>query len=425
VNFVAPYRKLVAVSLITLSWLGVIVATSAAPAAGAARHVPTGDAFYVPPRPLATAKPGTIIRRTPIQGAPAGARAWKILYHSRTVNGKDIAVSGVVIAPTDAAPRGGRVVVTWAHGTTGLADICAPSKQPDIASAIPPAQSNIPPAERPDPVPFYWTGTLIPMLQTFLDAGYVVAATDYEGLGTPGLHPYSVGESEGRSVLDAARAARGVKAAAATRKALVLGLSQGGQAALFAGELAASYAPDLRVLGVAAEAPAAVDIEHTLPLLGASNAENGSVVEIIEGFHAAYPQFDAAAVLTPDALAQASVVDQKCDGDVQTTFSSSPRLVLAHNPLDIPAMATLLHSNSAGNRPAGAPLLVAQGSADFLVPQTSTDGFVTKACAAGESVDYRVYPGATHVGVLDAASTDVAAWFADRVIGAPAASTCS
>jgi pimeloyl-ACP methyl ester carboxylesterase len=387
--------------------------------------MPKGDAFYDPPKPLAKAKPGTIIRTTPIQDAPAGARAWKILYHSRTVNGKDVAVSGVVIAPTGAAPHGGRVVVTWAHGTTGLADICAPSKQPDIASAIPPAQSNIPPADRPDPIPFYWTGTLIPSIQAFLDAGYVVAATDYEGLGTPGVHPYTVGESEGRSVLDAARAAHGLKAAAATRKALVFGQSQGGQAALFAGELAASYAPDLRVLGVAAEAPAAVDIEHALPLLGESKAENGSVVEIIEGFHGAYPQFDAAAVLTPDALALASVVDQKCDGDVQTAFSSSPSLVLAHNPLDIPAMATILHSNSAGNRPAGAPLFVAQGTADFLVPQSSTDEFVKKACAAGDTVDYRVYLGATHVGVLDAAATDVATWFADRVQGAPAASTCT
>ena len=101
-------------------------------AAAAAGHVPKGDAFYVPPQPLAKAKPGTIIRSTPID-APPGARAWKILYHSRAVDGRDIAVSGVVVAPTGAAPKRGRVVVTWAHGTTGLADLCAPSKGVDIA----------------------------------------------------------------------------------------------------------------------------------------------------------------------------------------------------------------------------------------------------------------------------------------------------
>ena len=95
---------------------------------------------------------------------------------------------------------------------------------------------------------------------TWSKAGYVVAATDYEGLGTPGVHPYLVGESEGRGVLDAARAAKALAATDAGDQVLVFGHSQGGQAALFAGELAASYAPELTVLGVAAAAPAA-DVE--------------------------------------------------------------------------------------------------------------------------------------------------------------------
>jgi fermentation-respiration switch protein FrsA (DUF1100 family) len=409
VNFVALYRKAVAVSVITLSGLGVLVATSTGPAVAAAGSVPASDRFYVPPHPLAKAKPGTVIRSTPI-AAPTGARAWKILYHSRAVDGKDIAVSGVVVAPTGPAPRGGRVVVTWAHGTTGLADVCAPSKQPDIASGASGVGIGYPRA-------------LIPMLQTLLDAGYVVAATDYEGLGTAGLHPLVVGESEGRGVLDAARAARGVKAAAAGSKALVFGLSQGGHSALFAGELAASYAPELRVLGVAAVAPEP-GAERSLPFLGTVSAFNGTVVTIVEAFHAAYPQFDPAALLTPDALAKASIVDQKCD--ITDAFSGSNDLALAHNPVDIPALATILHTNSAGNRPAGAPLLVVQGTADELVPQLFTDAFVKKACAAGDTIDYRLYPGATHGDPeLTAASSDIAAWFADRVSGAPATSTCS
>ena len=194
VNTIVVCRKLVVMTMMALSGLGVLVATSVAPAAGAAGRAPTGDAFYLPPQPLAKAKPGTIIRSTPIADAPTGSRAWKILYHSRTVGGKDIAVSGVVVAPTGTAPRGGRVVVWWAHGATGLADMCAPSKQPDIASGSSGAGIEDPRAP-------------IPMLQALLDTGYVVAATDYEGLGTPGLHPFLVGESEGRSVLDAARAA--------------------------------------------------------------------------------------------------------------------------------------------------------------------------------------------------------------------------
>ena len=132
--FVALNRKLVAISLIALSGLGILVQTSTRPAVGAAGRVPTGDAFYVPPHPLKNAKPGTIIRSTPIAARRPGRAAWKILYLSRAVDGHDIAVSGVVVAPTGPAPHGGRPVVTWAHGGGGLADSCAPSKQPDIAS---------------------------------------------------------------------------------------------------------------------------------------------------------------------------------------------------------------------------------------------------------------------------------------------------
>jgi alpha-beta hydrolase superfamily lysophospholipase len=388
---------------------------------GGARPAPEGDAFYVPPQPLAEAKPGTIIWSTPIDALP-GAQAWKILYHSRAVDGRDIAVSGVVIAPTGPAPSEGRVVLTWAHGTTGLADACAPSKQPNLASQASGGGIGAP-------------QELIPSLQAFLDAGYVVAATDYEGLGTPGLHPYFVGESAGRNVLDAARAARGLEAAAAGPKVLIFGHSQGGHAALFAGELAASYAPELRVLGVATAAPG-TDLVQGLSDIGAISDANGVVTMIIEGFHAAYPQFDPAAVLTPYALARASSVDQNppdalrigldnaCwDYVANAENSSSP--VLAHNPVDIPAMRKLLRENSTGNRPAGAPVLLLRGGADEVISQSWLDAFMQKACAAGDSVDYRAYAGADHNGVLDESANDVVAWFVDRVSGAAATSSCS
>ena len=389
---------------------------------GGATHVPEGDAFYVPPQPLAKAEPGTIIWSAPID-ALAGAQAWKILYHSRAVDGSDIAVSGVVVAPTGPAPSGGRVVVTWAHGTTGLADACAPSKQPDIASHTSDGGIGSPRA-------------LIPSLRAFLAAGSVVAATDYEGLGTPGLHPYLVGESEGRSVLDAARAARGLEAAAAGPKVLVFGHSQGGHAALFAGELAASYAPELRVLGVAAAAPVP-DLVRGLSDVGSISDVNGVITMIIEGFHAAYPQFDPATVLRPYALAHASSVDQNpphalrvgldnACWDYVAKAEASDKPVLAHNPVDIPAMRKLLRKgSSAGNRPAGAPLLVLRAGADETIPRAWLDAFVKKACAAGDTVDYRSYAGADHNGALDASANDVVAWFADLVSGAAATSTCS
>ena len=77
-------------------------------------------------------------------------------------------------------------MITYAHGTTGIADQCAPSRDG-------PARARQATSTR---------------CSGWLKAGYAVVRTDYEGLGTPGVHPYLIGRSEGRGVLDIVRAAR-------------------------------------------------------------------------------------------------------------------------------------------------------------------------------------------------------------------------
>src|SRR5690606_29525644 len=118
-----------------------------------------------------------------------------------------------------------------AHPTSGVVETCAPSLMPDIAVLI-------------------WG------LPDILAKGYVVVATDYPGLGTPGIHPYLIGESEGRAVLDSVRAARNLPKSGASERFAVRGHSQGGHTALYTGELATSYAPELKLVGIAAAAPA-------------------------------------------------------------------------------------------------------------------------------------------------------------------------
>ena len=163
---------------------------------------------------------------------------------------------------------------------------------------------------------------------------------------------------------------------------------------------------------------------RSFPVFATVTAFNGFLVTLVECFHAAYPEFDPAALLTPGALAKAAVVDQKCD--ISETFANDTEPALAHNPLDTPALATILHTNSAGNRPAGAPLLVVQGTADQALPNFSPTRSWRRRAAAGDTVDYRLYTGATHGDPeLNAASNDIAAWFADRVSGTPATSTCT
>ncbi|MCJ7670525.1 MAG: lipase family protein [Acidimicrobiia bacterium] len=377
--------------------MSLVVASSLALVAGSAA-ARGGGGFYAVPDPLPKAAPGTIIRSEPIP-APAGAKAWRVLYHSETVAGRDIAVSGVIVAPAGTAPKSGRPVVTWAHGTTGLADLCAPSKVKRVASKL-------------------------PYVEDMVEAGYVVAATDYEGLGTPGLHPYLVGESEGRSVLDAARAAQELDRTGAGKDLLVFGHSQGGHAALFAGELAAQYAPEQRLLGIAAAAPAA-DLDVILPAAGAIPQAGGFVVMGAKGINAAYPEAEIDDVMAPEALAQSGIVEEQCAGEVVRAFSGGSTAVIARNPLEVSPWRELIHASSAGNRPAGAPVLVVQGEADQLVLRPLSDAWVKKACAAGDVVEYSTYPGADHGTVIDAARTDVLDWLAARVKGDAAPNGCS
>ncbi len=382
--------------------LGVAVTASGLTPADAApkmspRKAPTGLAFYVPPDPLPSARPGDVIWSAPFKAVP-GANAWKVLYHSRAVDGRDVAVSGVVVAPTDPAPADGRPVISWAHGTHGIADNCAPSRTAKMVS-------------------------LLPSIGKLVAQGYVVVATDYEGLGTPGTHPYLVGESEARGVLDIARAAQHLPAVHASTKTFVWGQSQGGQAALFAGEIAPTYAPDLDLLGVISGAPV-TDAAAMLPAAATIPTTLGFVVMGMIGVAAAYPDAKVADVLTPAALEKSKIVDKKCYGAVLTAFKQPVHQVIARNPSDVPPFPEILAADSPGNRPTHAPMLVYQGLSDDVVYKVFTDKYVQKACALGDTVEYKTFSGKDHYEENTAAEKDVLEWMQARLGGLPAPSTC-
>ena len=177
--------------------------------------------FYLPPSPLPGVN-GDVLWATEIASAASNGRVWQILYRSESLDGTPIAVSGWLAVPNSDRPADGYPIVAFAHGTTGLADHCAPTR-------------------RSTPI------ETIALLEDFLARGFVVAATDYEGLGTPGLHQYLVGPSESHSVLDSARAAQ--RFGGGSDELILFGHSQGGHAVILANEMAPSYAPELKVLG--------------------------------------------------------------------------------------------------------------------------------------------------------------------------------
>src|SRR6201992_2445024 len=205
--------------------------------------------FYDAPRSQLSGQPGTVVRQERIDGAPLGATAYRTLYRSTGLKGEPIFVSGVIIVPQGDPPPGGRPILAWAHPTSGVTPRCAPSLAIFLFQQI-------------------------QGLRSFVERGYVVAATDYPGLGTPETHPYLVGDSEAEAVIDSVRVASNMPGAGGGKRFVVWGHSQGGQAALFTGLIAKSYAPELELLGVAAAAPATDLIALMKADIGTSGGNN-------------------------------------------------------------------------------------------------------------------------------------------------------
>jgi len=364
----------------------------------AAKPFTTGD-FYAPPKPLPSGRHGTLIRYQPVDDMNiGGAKAYRIMYLSRSVAGDPIAVTGTALVPNTPAPSGGRRVLTVAHGTTGIADQCAPSKHPQASE--------------------------LALAGPFIGQNYLVAATDYEGLGTPGRHPYLVGESEGRSVDDAARAAAQLPDAHAGRKMAIFGYSQGGHGALWAGQLAASWTPDFQLVGTVAGAPAT-----ELPIIFAaarSPAAAGFIMPIIAGFNAAYPkEAKLDEVLTPAGVKALPMVDTGC-GDVIGKFIAMAGQGLVKPGADkIEPWAKLEKADNPGNVATKSPILIIHSMQDDVVPAVLSQITFNRMCGLGQVVERIVYnKGQGHVAAVPDAVKDGFTWIQQRFAGQPAPTTC-
>lgn len=344
--------------------------------------------------PVAAAAPGTIIDATAID-APAGARASAITYHSTDASGADIAVSGLYLVPDGPPPEGGFPLITWAHPTTGAADGCQPSAD-GVAS--------------------------LPFPDELVARGWAVVASDYEGLGAAGAHPYLVGDSEGHTVLDAARAASQVPASGVTPASPVViwGFSQGGHAAAFAAQLAPTYAPELDIVGAAIAAPVS-DVAGFTRRAESMEDQLGVVLTIVNGFAAAYPELEPATVLTPVGSELIAEVERRCIGEINEYATRPPAEVIAAPPTQDPAFAARFAANRAGDAPVPVPVLVVQGADDDIVDPAATAALVQRWCAAGVSVESVVRPGIDH-GIM--APEPFLTWIGDRLAGRPASPTC-
>jgi alpha-beta hydrolase superfamily lysophospholipase len=349
-------------------------------------------------------EPGSIIRIEPLPGAPLGASAFRVLYRSHDRKGDSIAVSGVIVVPQGRAPRGGRPVVAWAHGTTGIARKCAPSMRSSIFQTI--------------------RG-----LRELLAHGYVVTATDYPGLGTSGPHPYLVGISEGRAVLDSVRAARNFKNASAGDRFALWGHSQGGHAVLFAGELAKSYAPELRLAGIAAAAPAT----ELGPLM---KMDLPTITGKILGAYAVKAWSEVFGLSLADIVLQRStLVFDRVSDFCNETYGQDFSMLFAEQPLEregflavdilsVEPWARLMQENTPKRETRGVPVFIAQGSADSIVHPKVTASFMRDLCANGTKVSFVGIAGGDHDASAIRGAKHAARWIKARFDRRPSRNNC-
>ncbi|HYN69417.1 MAG TPA: lipase family protein [Candidatus Eisenbacteria bacterium] len=354
-------------------------------------------AFYETEAANLDGPPGSLIDAVELE-APAGIRAWAVLYRSTGLDGAPIGVSGLIVSPVVSVGSGGGrrgsagnglPVLAWAHGTTGLADACAPSRAGVAAEDV---------------------LTIVDLARQ----GFVVAATDYEGLGTAGIHPYLVGPSEGRSVLDAIRAVQHFPEAGAGPRAAVLGISQGGHAALWAAELGPSYAPDLDLVGVVAASPP-IDLQavQRAVLVGPQPSEFSWLEALlaVRAWHEVYG-VSIAGLVTDEGRAIMEALGETCPWELASPVEH-PIL-----DLEIPEWQALLVANSPGHAAAAVPILVVAAESDEQVPASTIGPGVDRLRAAGSTVQLWWIAG-THVSTLTdpAAAAASLAWIGDRFAG--------
>lgn len=391
-----------------LAIVSVVLAVAAALVTAPLREGSTvADAFYAAPRDTPD-EPGRLVRAEPFdRDIPAGSQGWRILYTTTGVDGEPRVASGLVIVPLEGDGRW--PVIDWNHGTTGYDRHCAPSLQ-----------------ERP-----LWSGALYVARQV-INEGWAIVATDYIGLGTEGPHPYLIGPPSASASLDAVRAARELQEADLGASTVIWGHSQGGGAALWAGSMARSYAPEVWVRGVAALAPASDPLSLVRDV---SNITGGSIFAsfAFASFESIYPDVTERRYIRPGAQPIVEAMSERCLSDPGTVVSVLAALGMSRDPVIFsadPSDGALARHLRANIAPADmtAPLLIAQGGADSIIAQRRQTAFVERLCEAGTIVDYRTYAGMEHAALVESPSPlipELFEWTRARFAGEPYPTECT
>lgn len=319
----------------------------------------------------------------------------KITYVSTDIQNQKIVVSGAVITPK-VQPREPKVVA-WGHGSTGLADQCAPSKNLNL----------------------FWPEA-VAAVKSYLQKGWTVAATDYPGLGTAGAHPYLVGESEARAVIDSVRAARKLDAKL-TSNWVAVGHSEGGQAALFAGEIADTYGGGLKLKGVVGISP--VSNGEIIASMIAGTPGQGYLVMALSGLAAVDSSVNMSSLLAQPAKDRLGVLTSGCLEEILYTYAPlTAEELLVGGQLPDAVIAKLAASANPAQQASTVPILLVQGTADQDVPADLTYLLQSQMYPYGIPTFLHVVEGADHITTVIDSTDFVRGYITDRFLGLSAPS---
>ncbi|WP_194904556.1 lipase family protein [Catenulispora rubra] len=347
----------------------------------------------------ATAKAGDILWVQQRSDAPTGASGWNVIYVSQIQPGVMSYVSGEVFVP-NAQNSQARNVVLWNHPTAGMTDDCAPSRE-----TLGDENGN----------------NAVPAVQDLINAGDLVVASDYPGLGLYGPAYYMTGDPNARASLDLIRAVRSVPALSASANFVQYGWSQGGQTSEHLDALAKSYAPELHPVATALIAPATrikALTQISMPLPG----PDGYMLMTLRGIQAAYPQLKFSDFLTPAAMEEMPLIADGCYDPWGATAMANwhqPGAMAPGSPWSN-AMTAIDNFQPGGTM----PYTIFQGSDDTTVPPSLTQAERTVLCKAGSPVQYNEMAGKDHTTIVPVAAAALPQWIADRFAGKPAPSNC-
>jgi hypothetical protein len=387
---------IVAVAVISLT----VGRSSSHPDAGSAEPIAGADLSGSGPGSLVSASKMPDFERTTYAMSMRSAR---VAYRSTSGDdGSPTVVSGTVFTPLEQPPPGGWPVVSVGHGTLGWQEDCGPSLSVSLLGEV-------------------------DTVDGLIKRGYAVAMTDYQGLGSPGIHPYSDAKTAGLNVIDAVRALRHTFGDVSTRW-VALGGSQGGGAAWAANEQAATYAPELDMLGAIGLSPAA-DVTGLVDkaVAGTLTADQGPVVQgILYSLARLHPDLNlddyrhGAATKYWDVLSSCAGPDVHERGVAITEIG--PRDFAPSTPQAADRLRDLLSRWALPQRKLSAPMYVEFGAKDTYIDPDWTRAAIKRACALGGSITWREDPKAGH-GDVDWAGG--LAWLADRFQGKPVVNDCA